>query len=791
MKRLGFAAVAFWMTASAQELPVVVEPLEPAPAASASSTLIPVLNPVRVNGQAQGDALLLRSGDGRLLARREDWARWKLRPPEVPPERIQGSDWWPLDGAEGFRAEFDPRQQTASLYFAAAAFQRSGRSLAPSRLSEAQRPTGLGGFFNYDLVAQHNRLDGSDSSHSLNGQFETGLFNPWGLASSQWTALDLDRSQGRLLRLESTLRRDDPRDMSTLQLGDSVGRAGLWGRAARFGGVLWGRNFSTQPGFITLPQPALAGEAALPSVLEVYIDGVRRQSLSVPPGPFTVDSIPAVNGMGEIEIVVRDLLGREQVLSLPYVSGARQLRAGLHDYSYETGWLRENFGRASDDYGRFVVTGQHQYGFSDRLTGEARAELRAGGGITLGTGAILASSWGVFSTALAGSQEAREQGLLGLIAWQRSLRRGLSAGSRLLLMSEDFFQTGNASGFAPPISQFNASLGLPLLRRANLGLGYAQQRPRGAGETSALSANLSTRWWGAGSLSLLASQRLEPSRDLLLTLSYSQPIAARTTAGSSLRSRQPEDGGASSALSARVQRNAPEADGWGYRAAVFQDDRNGSATRGEASARVHLPFISTEAEGSVAEQNASLRLSASGGLGFYEGSGFASRRISNGFAVVHTGAADIPLRLNGQFVTRTGADGRAVLPNLQPYQENRVQADAGALPIEVEVPLGDVTAIPHFRSALRVDLPVRRTRAALVQLLDAQGAELPAGLRVQLGEDSFPVARAGTAYVTGLQAGENLLRVERDTWRCLYRALLPPEAGPQPTLGPLPCEALP
>lgn len=120
------------------------------------------------------------------------------------------------------------------------------------------------------------------------------------------------------LRLETTLTHDRPAQRVSLRLGDAVTRAGAWGRAVRFGGAQWTTNFATQPGFIAFPLPAVAGEAALPSTLDLYANDALRLSQPLPPGPFEIAGLPVVTGQGELRLVVRDLLGREQILSQPY-----------------------------------------------------------------------------------------------------------------------------------------------------------------------------------------------------------------------------------------------------------------------------------------------------------------------------------------------------------------------------------------------------------------------------------------------------------------------------------------
>src|SRR6185295_14046787 len=131
-------------------------------------------------------------------------------------------------------------------------------------------------------------------------------------------------------------------------------------------------------------------------------------------GPFSIQDLPVVTGRGEARLVVRDLLGREQVIVQPYYASPRLLQQGLHEYSYEIGAIREDFGISSNHYGRAMAVGLHRLGITDRLTGEVRVELLRDQQ-TLGTaGAWLWPDIGVFTASLAGSHADRGAGgLLG------------------------------------------------------------------------------------------------------------------------------------------------------------------------------------------------------------------------------------------------------------------------------------------------------------------------------------------------------------------------------------------
>ena len=128
--------------------------------------------------------------------------------------------------------------------------------------------------------------------------------------------------------LESTWTRDKPMQLTRLRFGDAISGASSWGGAVRFGGVQWATDFSLQPGFVTSPRPGISGEAALPSTVELYVDNLLRMRREVPSGPFSIQDLPVINGQGDARLVVRDILGREQVITQPFFTQLKTSEAG-------------------------------------------------------------------------------------------------------------------------------------------------------------------------------------------------------------------------------------------------------------------------------------------------------------------------------------------------------------------------------------------------------------------------------------------------------------------------------
>jgi len=94
-----------------------------------------------------------------------------------------------------------------------------------------------------------------------------------------------------------------------------------------------------------------------------------------------------LTGAGQLQVVVTDALGRQQVLTQPYYSGTALLRPDLAEYSFELGSIREDYGHRSFAYGDMLGVASYRRGVTDTLTAGARAEAQANGIYALGADA--------------------------------------------------------------------------------------------------------------------------------------------------------------------------------------------------------------------------------------------------------------------------------------------------------------------------------------------------------------------------------------------------------------------
>jgi outer membrane usher protein len=747
-------------------------PMSPSP--SAEEIFQETFLEISVNGQKPRAALVLRRKGGGLLVRAADLEVWRLTPPKGTPLMHRGEAFHPLEAYPGLTYRIDEPKQ-AVIVEAPAALMRSTVLSATQRRFAMPPPAPPGVFANYDVL-----LARTENTTSPGGIFEVGAFGAGGVGVNSFLARRVgDHSQH--VRLETTYTRDRPDKLDSLRAGDTIGRPGAWGRAVRFGGVQLSTNFATQPGFITFPMPGLAGEAALPSTVDIYVNDALRLRRDVPTGPFTIQDLPTVTGRGDARLVVRDLLGREQVIVVPYYSTPRLLRKGLHDYSYEIGAVRENFGLASSDYGRGFGAGTHRVGFSDTFTGEARGEL-LGDQQTVGVGgAVLVGDLVVVDSALAASRDTqRGSGGFGRLGVERQTR-AYGFGASLQSASERFVQLGLQPDELAPARIVQAFAGVSPGGTSSLGIGFARQdfRDRPDTKLATLTYGVGVGRFGFASASL---QRVyAPSGETSLNLLFAIPYGEMSSATVSSTKRN----GAEAQTLAQAQRSLPLGPGYGYRvlASLTGDERYEAGLSLQNNVGTYV-LEAGEVNGLTA-----LRASAAGGLSFFGGGLHASRRLSDGFGVVQLpGYPGVRVYADNQEVGVTGADGNTVLPRLRPYQRNDIRIEEADIPFDARIESVQRNAVPYYRSGVILPFAVKPARGALLTVHLEDGEPVPAGAtaRIDGAAEEFAVGFRGELYLAGLGA-TNRVRVTWNGHACEFALPFEPKADPLPDLGAFTC----
>jgi outer membrane usher protein len=734
---------------------------------------------VEVNGLRVGDAvLMLRSADGRLHASAESLRAWRLRVPQIA-ARVEGSTaWLPLEAIAGVTVRFDAKRQRAEITALPEAFEPSAIAAA-NRSGPSPVEPQPGGFLNYALVG--SRASGSGS---IAAQIEGAAFSRHGVLIAG-ALLQEGNDAREVVRLDTTYTRDFPGRLESLRIGDAISVGGAWGRPLRVGGVQWGTNFALQPGFVSFPTLTAHGEAALPSTVDIFVNNALIAQQPVPPGPFSISNIPVVSGAGDVQLVVRDLLGREVVLLQPFYGTNSLLRAGLSEYSLEVGAERDGYGIDSFDYGSVVASATWRHGFDDRLTGELRGEATARHVALGGALDALVPGIGVLSTTLAASEAKHAgSGVLAGVGFSHQTREiGYTLRAR---WSSDAWRQAGASTLAPvPKLEASASLGATLGRFGSLSAAYVDQRFRDRDDN-----RFATLGWTVplvrGAALAFTALRNFVEHSITFSATFTIPFGSRDSASLSQFVQRGGASGDNDYTQINVQRSLPIGEGWGYR--IF----GRSETDLQAGVAYQASFGSYAAEITRFEGTNAVRLSASGGIGTIGGYAFASREITESFGVVRVDNYEgVGILLDNQLAARTDANGYAVLPRLRAYDINQIGIVQGDVPLDATIERLKVETVPFFRSGVLIDFPARRSRGAMLTIVLDDGTPMPPGATVHIAghERYFPVGLDGETYVTGL--GERNRLIVR--WRgrqCEIDVPFAATSDPLPQLGSYTCKGI-
>lgn len=729
--------------------------------------------------QLNETVMVLEDRTGELYVWSQDLSRWRLRIPAAAAavEYRQGQ-YFPLRSLLAVSHAYDPQRMTLRIDVRPEAFTVTGRN-SPSEVAPLPDKPSPGGFINYELFVS----DAPGSSQRL-GQLEMGYFNPWGVGITN-LFVDHLTSNPSVVRLDTTWTRDSPRELETWRFGDAISTAGTWGRSVRFGGVQFGTNFATQPGFATFTPQSAVGQAVLPSTVDVFINNALVSRQAVPPGPFSIRNLPVVSGSGRVRLVVRDLFGREQVIDQPFYASQALLKKGLHSFSYEAGFVRENFGVHSDDYGDWLATGTYRVGLTGQLTGEVHAEAMKGQG-TVGFGAdYLVPKIGTLSAYVAGSQSGAGSGGLVLLGIDR-LTPAWSFGARTQRTTGGFTQIGLPAqdGVASVASvTSSASLSYVMGRWGAIGVAYASQIRPDKVDARIATLSYSVGLLGGATLSVSVLANLSGDRDARINAIVSIPLAASTSMAVTAGAVRDRAGNNHADLAAVVQRNLPAGEGVGYRLQTRSDHDSEASVSLQNNVGTYT-FDAARDEGVTAT-----RLSVSGGVALLGGDAFASRRIDQSFAVVRVpGFPGVHVMADNQAAGHTDANGNALIPRLRAYDSNAVSVDQRDLPMDAEIGALTVRAVPYFRSGVDVRFPIRRAYAATLTILLADGKPLPLGATVQVvGQVASAVTGSdGGVYLVNLQKS-NVLHVAWKDRSCEFVVLYATGEDPLPDLGTYTC----
>ncbi len=778
---------------------------------------------VVVNGTPIGMLGEFRDKHGEIYAARKELDALGFR---LPPRAAGATPdtLMQITKLPGFACRVDERTQT--IYITVNASGRKPTELGSQQSLASSLPvkSGIGAVVNYNLA-------GTYADHRALGEVlvDARVFSPWAVAESSFTMTNARGLQSApVVRLDSSVTVSDTATLMQYTLGDFISGGLDWSRPVRLGGFQISTNFGIRPDLTTFPVPTISGAVAVPSSVDVLVNGVQELSQPVPPGPFEIRQLPVITGVGDVSVVARDAAGQQTTQTLQLYSSQQLVAPGLVDFSAELGFVRLNYGTLSDDYRAPAASASIRLGLTKWLTFEGHAEGTDGGGSYEGLkiapggvgggGAVLAlGGFGVVSADIAGSRFGKRSGGLAAIGFER-IAPHVSFSMSAQATAGAFGDIASDYGDPVPSLQLRAILGLSWSDLGSFGIAFTEQRRPGsaaeasqttldeeqsvarndfglvplalASKTSLLSVSYSRSFFGERAfLSATAFHDFSQhggggSTGAAVSLIF--PFGRR----SSISIEGDEDNGGGNGVVQATQ-TAPDTGDVGYQLR----EEAGAQSRQLAIGTYRSPWGIVDAGVDHSSSGTALHGDLQGAVAVAGGGVFPSLPITDSFAVVDTdGTPGVQVLQENRPIGRTNASGKLLVTDLRAFDANRLGIDPADIPIDADAGPTTQWVRPRDRSGVVVHFKMKAGHGAVVVLTDDAKNLLPPGERARLESAGKAYDRVvgygGEVYITGLQAHNRLTVLLPNSGSCVAIFDYERAAGQIPRIGPVACHVV-
>jgi outer membrane usher protein FimD/PapC/outer membrane protein OmpA-like peptidoglycan-associated protein len=676
---------------------------------------------VTLNQQPKGDFFVLLGEDGDFLIPVADLeAMGFARLPGTPVD-IQGVSFFSLSSLQGVEYKFDENTLTIELTSAPELLPKTTLDLSPQRRPGVIYPRDNSLFLNYGIDYSAGGDDdfvfeGLTVSNELGMRFRDLLL----LTNSVYSETPDD---SQFVRLNSSVTWDDRQTLRRVIGGDFFALSGDLGSRMQMGGLSISKLYRIDPYFIRYPLFDFSGMASLPSDVDLYVDGVRVRSERFAPGEFELLNFQSLGGAQTIEVVIRDAFGREQRIASPFFFTDRVLRQGLHEYSYNLGLQRRDFGQESNSYSDLAFSAFHRYGLSDNLNlglrGEAADDLA-----NLGVEAVMKTGGiGLLRLEVSGSSAGDDSGAAGFLGYEYYNRRfrgrlalqGFSEGYRTL---SDKVETATRRKL-----RALAGIGYTTPQFGSFSVDYARNENYDEPQRETLTFSWSRRLWKRAYVNATYRQIRETATSHETGINLTWYLGREHSLTTALRRE-----GSDNIQMVEARKNTPSGAGTGWNVRAERADREGSRTDQlnavvQHNARHAILRGDVSAGRSKAISSEDLRLSLSGAL-VQVGDTFAlTRPVTDSFALVSVGDIEgVGVYVNGQTSGRTNSKGKVVIPDLSSYYDNQVSIEDKDIPIDYLMPRVRLNISPPLRSGSCLNFPLRKYQA-FTGFLNVDGQE--------------------------------------------------------------------
>ena len=515
--------------------------------------------------------------------------------------------------------------------------------------------------------------------------------------------------------------------------------------------------------------PIIRGVAETSATVEIRQNNYVLYTASVPPGPFEVSDIYPSGSNGDLEVTIIEADGRRRVTMQAFSSLPIMVREGQVKYSVSAGqYNSNNDGLASPEF----VSSTLAYGINSNLTGivgvqasENFKALSVGAGRNTPIGAVSVDL--TRSSSLTAGQTVQGNSLRALYAktftvtdtnFTLAAYRYSTEGYRTLTNHVEELNADGQKPFGNSKTRTDLTINQSLGRNRQYGSVYmnaSDQRYWGRGGSQSLSTGYGN-YWGEVSYNVSATYTKDvgdfgsSNNDTLINLSLSFPLGSKPRAPRAFVSANTQKN--SSSTQVGINGYVSETSDTYYSLQGGNSSTGGSSASGNISTRTSVADISA---------------------GYSQGRGYTSQTLNlAGSVVAHAGGinlgqtvgetfalAEVPgvsgAKIGSYSGAETGANGFAIVPNIQPYRVNWISLDTRDLGADIEIDNATQQVVPRRGAVVLAQYIGKTGRRVQFELFDAQNKAIPFGAAL---EDA-----AGKQLGISDPSGKALALVEEDS----------------------------
>lgn len=606
----------------------------------------------------------------------------------------------------------------------------------------------FGGFLNYSLLYSRDEVE-----DEFNTLAEIGIFKDYWLFKNSFVYKNnpLD-TENKFLRVESVFELEFPDKFWRLTLGDTTTPSNSLNNSLRFGGLSFGTNYTSRPDFVYWNSPVLQGSAAVPSTVDLYLNGVKLYQENVAPGSYSLPTSGLLNKSGNAQIVVEDILGNRTVRNFPIYINSRLLKPNLDEFNISIGKLRYGYDEVESDYrdlfGKFLYRrGINNYTTlgTDMLYSDKVQNVGM-----LWTQAI--KNYVLLDTVLSGSQTDENTGYAGSLGVSRDFTNW-SVGIQSQLYSKEY----RYLDFADVLS-YKKMTNIFYLTVANLGyfdslgMSYIDQTYYKNDELSLDDRKV---------LNMSVGKKITPKLDF--TLGYFKDFGDDKDSGFNIafnynwgdrRRVNLEHYSQNESTRLNYTKTTIGQEGFDYTVGINHID-NDVNLNGYGLWKTNIGDLRLShdeyRDGRLSQIN------FNGALVWLGNQVALTKYVNNAFALLNTSDhADLDIYRSSSLVGKTDPKGYMFVHNIIPYIQYDLSFDQNQLNMDETFDYSSKKIVGLDQRGYRVDFPIYKTKRIAVRLTDSQQQLLVRGAQVVVNEknaEPYFVDSKGVVYVYVTQAG--------------------------------------